>query len=124
MMDRVEALLEEARIYRESQPDGLYHYLHQNGSETTGKFPHPTIPGSHAEVYATDRLLKRRYGPNRISREEFLTFLSEIWVDNISIERAKVIPKPACANRSRILFDVDIEAGKLWEFPPTRGPQQ
>ena len=94
------------------------HFLHRDGRETTGLHPHPTLPGSHAEVYVTDRLLKLRFGPNRISEAEFLQFLSEIWIDNVSIERWIVIPKAACANCSRILFDVDIAAGKYWEFPP------
>jgi hypothetical protein len=104
---RIQGVFDEARAH------GPYQYR----PDDIGKYPHPDLPGSHAEVYVFDRLLKDRYGDRVPTDAEFEGFLQEIYIDNSNFKGSTVFGAPTCANCSRILYDVEIGSGKLWTFP-------
>jgi hypothetical protein len=99
------------KLLSDAAQERPYDYGSQRPS---GKFPHPSDPGTHSEIAALDAALTAREAQGMPVTIETL---GEMALDNARL-KGRSGPIPCCANCSRLTGDAHSYAGKAWEFPP------
>lgn len=86
------------------------------GGKGTGAHPHPSTPGTHAEVSAVDQALKARRAAGETVTWE--TARRDLFYDNAFLDKNATRTAPTCANCTPILDGIPSNVGHFTSFPP------
>lgn len=82
----------------------------------TGDFPHPSEPGTHAEVSAVDQAIKaRRANGENVT---WADLKRDLYYDNAFLDKSANRAAPTCANCTPILDGIPTDVGHFNQFPP------
>jgi hypothetical protein len=91
---------------------GPYSY----GDKGVGSHPHPSAPGTHAEVSAVDQAIKARRAASE--NVTWADMKKELYYDNAFLDKGATRPAPTCANCTSILDGIPTDVGHFNQFPP------
>ena len=108
LQQRLEAL------NRQAEAHGTYAY----GDRGSGPYPHPSEPGTHAEVSAVNQAIAARR-----TRGEDVTWdglRRDLFYDNAFLDKSVTRPAPTCANCTPLLDGIATDVGHFDTFPPNQ----